>query len=75
MTSDSVLLINDMILPEAGAPPFATSLDLVMMGACAGRERTLAGWKDLFSHAGLTIIDCNMYNRKFCHGLMSVGLA
>lgn len=75
MTPDSILLINDMVLPEAGAPPFATSLDLVMLGACAGRERTLDDWNNLFSHVGLVIVDCNLYNRKFCHGLISVVLA
>lgn len=75
MTPDSVLLINDMVLPEAGVPPFATSQDLIMLGACAGRERTLADWKDLFTNVGLVIVDCNVYNRKFCHGLISVTLA
>lgn len=75
MSQDSVVLINDMVLPEAGAPPFATSLDLVMLGACASRERTLPEWKDLFGQAGLTIVDYNLYDRKFCHGLISVALA
>ncbi|KAK7739363.1 hypothetical protein SLS63_001706 [Diaporthe eres] len=75
MAPDSVLLINDMVLPESGVPPFSTSLDLVMLGACAGRERTLADWKNLFCHVGLAIVDCNLYDRKSCHGLISVGLA
>lgn len=75
MAPDSVLLINDMVLPETGVPPFSTSLDLVMLGACAGRERTLVDWKNLFSQVGLAIVDCNLYDRKSCHGLISVGLA
>lgn len=75
MTAESVLLINDMILPESGVPAFAASLDLVMLGACASRERTLHEWKDLFGDVGLTIKDFNVYHPELCHGLISVALA
>lgn len=72
MGPQSVLLINDMILPETGVSPFAASLDLVMLGACAARERTLREWQDLFDDVGLTLKESHVYNQEHSHGLMSL---
>lgn len=75
MTAQSVLLINDMILPEAEVPAFAASLDLVMLGACGSLERTLKEWKELLGDVGLMIKESILYNRELCHGIISVTLA
>lgn len=74
MSSESVLLINDMILPETGISSFSASLDLVMLGACASRERTLQEWRNLFGAAGLALKDFRVFHQELSHGLMSVVL-
>lgn len=74
MMPQSVLLINDMILPERGAPAFATALDLVMLGACGSLERTEAQWKDLLGAVGLSINNAVVYDQASFHGLISATL-
>lgn len=55
MQSDSVLLIDDMVLPDTGAHWQATQLDMLMMVALAARERTHAQWEELIKSAGFKI--------------------
>ncbi|KAL9066412.1 MAG: hypothetical protein Q9157_007146 [Trypethelium eluteriae] len=75
MGVQSVLLINDMILPETEVPAHAAALDLVMLGGCGGRERTMKEWRDLLGDVGLVIKECIMYNRELCHGIIGVVLS
>lgn len=75
MTGQSIILINDMILPEKGVPAFAASLDLVMLGACGSRERTMHEWTDILKEVGLAIRECIVYNKDLCHGILAVVLA
>lgn len=74
MTPDSVLLINDMILPDIGASPFATALDLVMLCACGGLERTEEQWYELLREAGLKINKIVVYDQVSFHALITVTL-
>jgi demethylsterigmatocystin 6-O-methyltransferase len=71
MTPQSVLLINDMILPETEIPPFATALDLVMLGACGSLERTGEQWKNLLGDVGLEIKEAIVYDGELFHGIIS----
>jgi len=75
MNDQSVLLINDMILPEAGVPAFAASLDLVMLGACGSRERTMKEWNEILGDVGLVVKDSIVYNHALCHGIIGAALA
>ena len=75
MTPQSVLLINDMILPETQIPAFATALDLVMLGACGSLERTGQQWNDLLADVGLVIQDANVYDHELFHGIISATVA
>ncbi|KAH8703677.1 S-adenosyl-L-methionine-dependent methyltransferase [Talaromyces proteolyticus] len=75
MTPRSVLLINDMILPETQIPPFATALDLVMLGACGSLERTGEQWKDLLKEVGLEIKEAIVYDHELFHGIISATVA
>lgn len=74
MTFESVLLINDMILPESGVPSFAASLDLVMLGACGSRERTMKEWMAILGDVGLVVRDAITYNTELCHGIIGATL-
>ncbi|RYN41800.1 hypothetical protein AA0112_g1804 [Alternaria arborescens] len=75
MSAESVILINDMILPEAAVPSFAASLDLVMLGACGARERMRKEWDEILADVGLVVKDCIVYNRELCHGIIGATLA
>ena len=75
MTPQSVLLINDMILPETNIPAYATALDLVMLGACGSLERTGKQWKDLLGDVGLEIKEAIVYDHETFHGITSATLA
>lgn len=54
---DSLLLIDDIVLPESGVVPWrATMADLNMMSALAAKERSEKEWYALLESAGLKII-------------------
>ncbi|ODQ74016.1 hypothetical protein LIPSTDRAFT_336413 [Lipomyces starkeyi NRRL Y-11557] len=55
MAPDSVILIDDMVLPDSGVHWQATQIDLIMMTALASQERTREQWYDLLGMAGLKI--------------------
>ena len=75
MTPQSVLLINDMILPETEIPSYATAMDLVMLGACGSLERTGEQWKDLLGEVGLEIKEAIVYDHELFHGIISATVA
>ena len=74
MTPQSVLLINDMILPETASSPYATALDLVMLGACGSLERTSTQWKALLGEVGLEIKEALIYDQESFHGISAATL-
>ncbi|KAH8897334.1 O-methyl transferase B [Thozetella sp. PMI_491] len=74
MTHDSVLLLDEMILPEEGVNHEAASMDLTMLGAFAGAERTEAQWRDILKDAGLELVQTYVYNPLFYESVMDVRL-
>ncbi len=56
---DSVILIDDMVLPNSGVHWQAAQLDITMMTALASMERTKEQWYALLESAGLRI--CNIW--------------
>jgi demethylsterigmatocystin 6-O-methyltransferase len=64
MTPDSVLLIDDMVLPEVGAPWRATQLDMAMITCLAATERTESQWRDLFEESGMKIVKIVQYSEE-----------
>ena len=55
MAPDSVVLVDEAVVPARGAPWRAAQLDLLMMTLVAGTERTRAQWEALVAQAGLKI--------------------
>lgn len=55
MTRDSVILIDEMVLSESGAPWRATQLDMAMLTCLAAKERTEAEWRQLLKDARLKV--------------------
>lgn len=51
----SRLLLDEMVMPEAGVHWHAAQLDMLMMAVLAARERTMAQWQQLVRRAGLRL--------------------
>lgn len=75
MGPESVLLIDEMILPETGVNLAAASIDMTMLTAMAGMERTEAQWRETLAGAGLQLEKTYVYNPQQYEGVMHVRLA
>ena len=53
----SKLLINDWVLPEAGAPLYPSLLDINMLALFSSMERTVNQFSELLALEGYTIVD------------------
>ena len=51
----SKILVYEIVLPDQGADPSMTALDLIMLATLASRERTEMQWRELAAHAGLEV--------------------
>lgn len=56
MGPDSVILIDDMIMPNVGAHPHATEQDMVMSTTLASMERSEKQWGTLLAKANLKVL-------------------
>ena len=56
MTKDSVLLMQDMVLPDTGCSWRGSTLDILMLLFPGGMERSRGQWEDLCDSAGLEIV-------------------
>ncbi len=74
MGPESVLLIDEMILPEVGVNFMAASIDMTMLTALAGAERTEGEWRRVFKDVGLELGAVFMYNPLQYEGVMHVSL-
>lgn len=61
MTKDSVIVIDEMVLPEIGANWRATQLDITMATCLAAQERSRSQWYELLESVGLSIVDIHVY--------------
>jgi len=61
MTADSILVIDELLIPNKGAHENATRLDLTMMASLASIERTDSQWESLMEAAGFKILEKKTY--------------
>ena len=62
---DSVILIDDRVLPNAGVHWYGTVLDMTMMSGLAAQERTEEQWNNLMEKAGLKIQNVWTYRHPY----------
>lgn len=62
LSSDSLLVIDEIIIPNRGVHPRATELDMTMMTSLASIERTERQWDALLERAGLKVLQKSTYN-------------
>ncbi|CAG9972466.1 unnamed protein product [Clonostachys byssicola] len=61
MTEQSVILIDEMVLPEIATPWRAASLDMDMLACLAGVERSAKEWGEIFEAVGLELVRTVQY--------------
>ena len=69
----SQILIDDMVLPDQGAPWQAATVDFIMMGMLGSRERTVSEWQVLVESAGLEILRIDTYEPRTQSSIIQVG--
>ena len=53
MAPQSLLLIDQMVIPDTGASPFAVQLDVTMITILNSTERTVPHWRRLLGEVSL----------------------
>lgn len=71
MGKESLILIDDMVLPDTNVYWQATQLDLNMMVAFAAMERTKEQWYHLLDSVGLKIMKIDTYNVSLQHSIIA----
>ena len=55
MDAESILLVDDKVVPDIGASMTASALDLSMMCCFASMERTEKQWRGLVESVGMRV--------------------
>ncbi|KAK1142382.1 hypothetical protein N8T08_007934 [Aspergillus melleus] len=75
MGPDSVLLVDELIRPPAGAPRAFVDMDIAVMACLAAQERTQEQWEHIFRSAGLYLVEVLPYVARLGHSVMVVKLS
>lgn len=51
--SDSIVLLDEMVLPDTGVESYAAAVNLIMMVATGAHERSKMRWCELVERTGL----------------------
>ncbi|EEQ31631.1 putative demethylsterigmatocystin 6-O-methyltransferase [Microsporum canis] len=70
MSADSLILIDDMALPNTGVHRGPASLDLHMLMMLGALERNLDQWNSLLEQAGLKVVDIRPYHPVMRHSII-----
>ncbi|KAK2595098.1 hypothetical protein QQS21_007183 [Conoideocrella luteorostrata] len=74
MRPESVLLLDEMVLPEENVNYMASSIDMTVLSAFAAMERTEVQWTALFEAVGLKLVKIYRYSPLTYEGVMDVRL-
>lgn len=72
MAADSIILLDEWVLPEKGVSSYAAGMDLTMMAAFASMERTEPQWEELLESCGLRLHGRWGYNEVGYESVMDV---
>lgn len=73
LAEDSLVLLDEMVLPATGVDWYATQTDLTMMCAHGARERTEGQWRALLADAGLEVRSVTTYTHSFRLSVIAAG--
>lgn len=74
MGKDSLILLDEMVLPNHNVDWFATQTDLTMLAAFGSMERTEAQWKSLLDGVGLKVRRIVTYTHAFRLSIIAASL-
>ena len=74
MAPESIILLDEMVLPETGVSSYAAAMDLTMMAAFASMERSEAQWRKILEDVGLVLTKTYTYNSASYEAVMDVRL-
>lgn len=74
VAGQSVLLIDELVLPEKEAPLRESQLDIEMLVHLAGAERTERDWRKLLSDAGFDVRRVRYYGKDRMDGVIEAVL-
>ncbi|KAF2818954.1 S-adenosyl-L-methionine-dependent methyltransferase [Ophiobolus disseminans] len=74
MSPDSLILIDEVVLPDTKVPWQVSAMVLSMMACLGGTERSKADWEKLLDKAGLKIAHVHQYDDVKFHGIVTAVL-
>ena len=74
MGPDSVILLDEFVLPEERVSEYASCMDLTMMAAFAAMERSEVQWSKILNDVGLKLVKTYRYNPVSYESVMDVRL-
>lgn len=74
MEKDSLILLDEMVLPSHNVDWFATQTDLTMLAAFGSMERTETQWKSLLDSVGLKVRKIVTYTHAFRLSVIAASL-
>ncbi|CAO2648033.1 Nn.00g089550.m01.CDS01 [Neocucurbitaria sp. VM-36] len=66
---NSLILIDEVVLPETKVPWQVAVMDISMMACLGGIERSKGDWENLLGRAGLKVVDVHIYDDVRFHGI------
>ena len=66
----SILLINELIIPDVGASIMATQIDINMMVTLGALERAKSDWVKLLDKADMDVIETYQYDPEMGYGII-----
>ncbi|KAK6950700.1 hypothetical protein Daesc_007225 [Daldinia eschscholtzii] len=70
MDKDSLILIDELVLPDRGAHKYETQLDLAMLAMLNAEARTETHWKQLLAEVGMEVKDIVFYEEETREGII-----
>jgi demethylsterigmatocystin 6-O-methyltransferase len=71
MGPDSLILIDDVVLPETNVPWQVSTMVMMMMAALGGIERSKEDWESLLDRAGLKVAHIVRYDDAKFHSIVA----
>ena len=75
MSPRSVLLIDELVIPDTGASPFSMQLDITMMASFSSTERTVSHWRSLLGEVGLEVTQVYRYDPELEYSILEARLS
>jgi hypothetical protein len=70
MSEQSILLIDELVIPDTGASSFSQQLDFTMMAMFNSTERTVPHWRSMLAEVGLEITQVYRYDPELEYSIL-----